>query len=132
MRQLPRAAAWQYRHNLAAGVQAVRSAELLAVLSRADRAYQWVPDKIRGHVGIPEELLFKRKDAQRFHEPLAYQPRPPRSPGPELRADEIDIANAARNKLARQPQMKPGEVRQNGQRGLPSVRFADQAIHGPQ
>src|SRR5271157_2147860 len=108
MRQLPRAAAWQYRDNLAAGVEPVRGAEFRPALCCTYRPHQRVPDKLRGHPGIPEKLLFKRKDAQRLHKTLVDQPHPPRPPGPELRADVIDIANAARNKFARQPQMKPG------------------------
>src|SRR5208282_6380768 len=121
MRQLPRAAAWQDRDNLAGGVEVLRGAELRAALCRADRAYQRVPDKLRGHAGIAEKLLFKRKNTQCFHKSLADPPHPPRTPSPELRADEIHIANAARHKLARQPQVKFGKVRKNGQRGLAPV-----------
>src|SRR5208283_5990201 len=103
MRQLPRAAARQDRDNLAGGVEALRGAELRAALCRAHRAYQRMADKLRGHAGIAEKLLFKRENTQCLHKALADQPHPPRTPGPELRANVIDIANTARNKLARQP-----------------------------
>src|SRR5713101_108053 len=64
-----------------------------------------VADEFHGHAGIGVELFFERKDTQGLCEAAADQIHAPGAPGPELRANVIDVSNALGVELARQPQM---------------------------
>src|SRR6185369_709996 len=94
-------------------VQSVLRKEVLARLRRHYVANQRMADELYRHARIAKKLFLEWKNAQRQRESPphdAYAPGPPR---PELRADVIDVAHAERLQLARQPQMKAGEVGEN-------------------
>src|SRR5260370_4255093 len=86
-------------------------------------------DELHRHAGIAVKLFFKGKDAESLSEPLPHQIHAPGPPRPKLRANVIDISNALGAQLARQPQMKTGEVRQNRKRRTPELRLVDEPPH---
>src|SRR5271157_559528 len=103
--------------------------KLLPVIRGAYRSYQRVPNEFRGNTHAAEELLLKGKNAQRLLESTPDQLCPPRPPGPELRADVIDIAISPVLQLPGQPQVKPRKIRQNRQRRLALFRLRHELVH---
>src|SRR6266853_2550656 len=93
-------------------------------------SHQRVADESHGHTGVGKELFFKRKDAESLRETPPHQIHAPRPPSPELRADVIDVSNAFGAQLARQTQMKTGEVGQNRERWAAALGFIHEAAHG--
>src|SRR5260370_7881313 len=73
-------------------------------------------DEFHGHPGIGVELFSERENAECARKPSADQIHAPRPPGPELRANIVDVSNALGTQLARQAEMKTRKVRQNRQR----------------
>src|ERR1700738_2527306 len=118
LRQLSAAASRKHGDDLVVRVESVPLAETFPVHGSPHRSDQRVPDKFHGDAGLAKKLFFKWKDAQRLHKPPAHQIRAPRPPGPELRADVINIFRAAGFQLANPPQMKAGEVGEDGKRRL--------------
>src|SRR2546426_1346466 len=82
------------------------------------------------HAGIGVELFFEVKNAECLGEAAPYQIHPPGAPGPELRANVIDVADAFRSELAREPQMKSWKVRKNGKWRLAALGFLHEMPHG--
>src|SRR6266446_4888955 len=87
-------------------------------------------DEFHRYTGIGIELLFKWEDAQRQSESPPDQIGAPGPPGPELRTDVVDVANAFWKQFARQPQMKTREVRKYRQRRAPAFCFVHEVPHG--
>src|SRR5216684_2867590 len=79
-------------------------------------------DEFHGHTGLGVELFFEGENAECPRKPSADQIHAPRPPGPELRANIVDVSNALGEQLARQPKMKTGKVRENRQRRASAVR----------
>src|SRR3989442_12564701 len=73
-------------------------------------------DEFHGHTGLGVELFFEGENAECERKPSADQIHAPRPPGPELRANIVNVSNAPRAELARQAEMKTRKVRQNRQR----------------
>src|SRR5260370_9614134 len=88
-----------------------------------------MPDKFHRNTGIGVKLFFKRKDTKSLREAPAHQIHAPGPPGPELRANVIDVSNPFRTQLARETQMKTREVRQNGERRPAALRFVHEPPH---
>src|SRR5260370_21864829 len=86
-------------------------------------------DKFHRNTGIGVKLFFKRKDTKSLREAPAHQIHAPGPPGPELRANVIDVSNPFRTQLARETQMKTREVRQNGERRSAAVRLLHEPPH---
>src|SRR6202795_4751677 len=87
-------------------------------------------DEFHGHTGVGVKFFFEMENAQRLCEPTPHQIHAPWPPGPELRADIIDVSNALGAQLARQPQMKTGEVRENRKRPPAALCFVHEPSHG--
>src|SRR5260370_7778575 len=75
-----------------------------------------MPDKFHRNTGIGVKLFFKRKDTKSLGEAPPHQIHAPGPPGPELRANVIDVSNPFRPQLPRKTQMKTREAHQNAQR----------------
>src|SRR6266568_3639609 len=84
-------------------------------------------DELHGHTGISVELFFEGENAECERKPSADQIHAPRPPGPELRANIVDVSNALGEQLARQAQMKTRKVRENRQRRVAAFRL----VHKP-
>lgn len=65
-----------------------------------------------------------------MRETAANKADAPRPPGPKLRTDVIDIANAERAELAREAEMKAREIGEDGEGGFAAASFRDEAAHG--
>src|SRR5712692_2145902 len=87
-------------------------------------------DEFHWHTGIGVELFFEVENAECLGEAAANQIHAPGAPGPELRANVIDVADAFRSQLARQPQMKSRKFRENGQRRAAALGFLHEMPHG--
>src|SRR3984893_12395081 len=85
-------------------------------------------DKIRWHAARSVPILFEVENAEAAHESPAHQVRAPRPPGPELRANEINILHALPLQRPREPQVKTGEVRENRETRFPSLGLPDQTF----
>src|SRR5260370_30929486 len=88
-----------------------------------------MPDKFHGTTGIGVKLFLKLKDTKSLREARAHQIHAPGPPGPELRANVIDVSNPFRTQLARETQMKTREVRQNGERRSAAFRLVHEPPH---
>ena len=87
-------------------------------------------DEFYGNGGIGEKFLFARKDAESLRKSAADEANAPGSPGPELRADEVDVADAASFEFAREAEVEAREVRKDGESGLAALGFRDETTHG--
>src|SRR5690349_16053762 len=87
-------------------------------------------DEFHGDTGLGIELFFKGEDAKRFGEAAADQVHAPGTPGPELRANVIDISNAPGTEFARETEMEAGEVRQDGEGRAAARGFVHEMAHG--
>ncbi len=94
------------------------------------RADQWVADEFYGDPGIAVELFFKRKNAEGFREAPADYTHAPGAPGPELRADVIDVFDAAAFEFSGEAEMEAGKIGEDGEGGLAALGFGDEAAHG--
>src|SRR5215475_13157557 len=93
----------QHRYDRKLRIEPVPFGKLSSAERGADFADERVADELRGNASALKEFLLERKNAQRFDEPAADEIRAPGPPGPKLRADVVDVKNAARLELARQP-----------------------------
>ena len=87
-------------------------------------------DEFHRHSGIRVELFFEMENAQRLRKSPPHQIHAPGTPGPELRADVVDVSNAFWKQFAREPQMEAGEVGKNRQWRAPMFRFIHESLHG--
>src|ERR1041385_4041744 len=101
----------------------MRGKKCFARLRRSDVPNQRMADEFHWYAGITKEFFFERKNAQRQSETPSHDACPPWPPRPKLWANVINVSNAQRLQFARQPQMKPWNVRQNGNRDRKSTRL---------
>src|ERR1700687_2119508 len=80
--------------------------------------------------GIAIEFFFKRKNAQCLREAPAHYAHAPRPPGPELRADVVDVFNATAFEFAGEAQVEAGKIGEDRKGGLAALGLADEATHG--
>src|SRR5712692_7193795 len=123
----PPSASRQNRQDLVPFFQTVFLAEKSPRQCGLHVSYERVADEFHRHASIGVKLFFERENTQRLRKPPPHQVHAPRPPRPELRTDVIDVSNALGAQLARQAQMKTGEVRQNRKRWPPTLRF----LHEP-
>src|ERR1700730_10340470 len=128
MRDFSRAAPWQEDDNWLRRVQLECGSKLRTRSFRGDIANQRMPNKIRRDAACAIPILLEGKNAESSHESPAYQVRAPWPPGPELRANEINILNALSIQRSRQTQVKAREIRENREARLPLQGFADQTF----
>src|SRR6266568_1739737 len=88
-------------------------------------------DELHGHTGLGVELFFEGENAECARKPSADQIHAPRPPGPELRANIVDVSNALGTQFARQAEMKTRKVRQNRQRRVAAFRLVHKPPHRP-
>src|SRR5207249_7030501 len=80
-----------------------------------------------GDTGVRVKLLFEVENAKRFGKATAHEIYAPGAPGPELRANVVDVSNAAGAQLTCQAQMETREVGKDSQRRLAPLCFVDEA-----
>src|SRR5882724_11866040 len=122
-------AARQDRDDRAPLYKTVFLAEFFPRQRRFYVSHQGMTDEFHRYAGIGVEPFFKWEDAQGQREPPPDQIRAPGPPGPELRADVVDVSNAFWKEFARQPQMKTREIRKYRQWRAPAFRFVHEAPH---
>src|SRR5215472_9085513 len=86
-------------------------------------------DEFHRDTGLRVKPLFEVKNAKRFGKAAAHQIHAPRTPGPELRANVVDVSNTSRAQLTRKPQVEAREIRKDGQRRFAPLRFCDEVAH---
>src|SRR5258707_15193479 len=88
-----------------------------------------MPDEFYLHTCFAIELLFERENTKRLREAPPHHANSPRSPGPELRANIIHVADTMPAQLPGQPQVETGKVRQNRKWRLSASRLRDEMPH---
>src|SRR5438445_5015294 len=111
-------------------IEILLAAECGAIERGGYGSYERMTDEFHGDSGIAIEFFFKGKNAKSLRETAAHYAHAPGAPGPELRADVVDVLDAARFEFSREAQVEAGEVGKNGEGGLAALGFADQAAHG--
>jgi hypothetical protein len=124
------AAARQDRDELFLRLEALFAGKGLAIERGVHGANQWVPYELYRDTGIPEEFFFKGKDAEGLREAAADYADAPGSPGPELRADVVDVFGSAALEFAGQAEVEAGEVREDGEGWFAALGFAYEVAHG--
>src|SRR6266699_4379941 len=128
VRDFPRAASRQNGHDRFAGIQSEKCRELGARSFRGDIPHQRMPNKIRRYSARAIPILLEGENAEPAHESPPHQVSAPRPPGPELRANKINILDTLPLQRPREAQMKAGEIRENRETRFPSLGFPDQAF----
>src|SRR5258707_4967086 len=128
VRDFSRATPWQQDHDWFGHIQFERGRKLVTRSFRRNITHQRMSDKIRRHAACAIPVLFERENAQPTHESSSYQVRAPRTPGPELWADEINIPYALPLQRSRQAQVEAGEIREDCEARLPLCGFTEQAF----
>src|SRR5712672_351759 len=123
-----RAAPWQQDDDWFGSIQFERGRKLVTRSFRLNIAHQGMPDKIRRHAACAIPILFEWENAQPAHESPAYQVRAPRTPGPELRANKINILDALPLQCSREAQVETGEIREDRKARLPLLGFPEQTF----
>src|SRR6266576_2464931 len=82
-----------------------------------------------GDTGVRVKLLFEVENAKRFGKATAHEIYAPGAPGPELRANVVDVSNDAGAQLTCQAQMETREVGKDSQRRLAPLCFVDEVAH---
>ena len=86
-------------------------------------------DEFCRDAGAGEEGFFEGENAEGLRETAADNAHSPRPPGPELRANVIDVADAERAELAREAEMKAGEIGEDGERRFAAPGFGNEMAH---
>src|SRR6266436_2412527 len=128
VRDFSRAASRQDGDDWFGGIQSEKCRELLTRFFCGHIPHQGMPDKIRRYPARAIPILFERENAEPAHESTTHQVRTPRPPGPELRANKIDILHALLLQCLREAQMEAGEIREDRKTRPPSCGLSDQAF----
>src|SRR6266403_4115833 len=107
----------------------MRGKKCLAGLRRRYLADQRMADEFHRYAGITEEFFLEWKNTQRQRESPPHDAHTPRPPGPELRADVVNVANADWLQLAGQSQMEARKIRQDCQRWTALFRGGNETTH---
>src|ERR1700730_12031450 len=124
------AAAGQDGDDFLLWIEIMLAAKARAISRGMHGANQWVADEFHGDAGVTVELFFKGEDTKRLCKAAADYADAPRTPGPELRADVIDIAYAVRLEFSGEAQVEAGEIGEDGEGGFATLGFVDEAAHG--
>src|ERR1051326_2964850 len=87
-------------------------------------------DEFYRHAGIAVKVFFEWKNAEGLREASPDDAYTPRTPGPELRADVVDVFYAAKFQFARKAEVETGKVGEDGEGGLTALGFGDESAHG--
>ncbi len=79
--------------------------------------HKGMADEIHRQSGVAEQLTLEGKNHQKAIHRSGQRPDSRTMPSPDLWADEVENAEAAAFEGAREPQVEPGVVHQNGQIG---------------
>src|SRR5579864_105208 len=123
-------AAGEYGGDFLLRIESLLAAKSLAIERGPHGSYQRMADELNGHSGIAVEFFFKGKNTESLREAAPDDAHAPGTPRPELRADVINVLNAAAFEFAGQAQVEAGEVREDCEGGLAAFGFADEAAHG--
>src|SRR5271154_2971790 len=123
-------AAGQDRHYWPIRIEIVLSAEFFAGLRCLHGADERMADESCGDARAAEERFLEGKDTERLREAAANDSNAPRPPGPELRADVINIANSVRAEFSREAKVKAGKVGEDRERRFAAFGFRYQTPHG--
>src|SRR4029077_398988 len=93
--KLRRATPRQNRDQRFHRLQTLLRAQRDAIPRRAHFAHQRVPDKLHRHARIPVKLFLKGENTKCLRKPPPPPPPPPRTPSPELRTNEVRVADPA-------------------------------------
>src|SRR5579859_7123989 len=124
------AAAGEYGGDFLLRIESLLAAEGVAIERGVHGAYQRMTDELNGHSAIAIEFFLKRENTESLREAAPDDAHAPGSPGPELRADVVNVLNAVALESAGQAQVEAGEVREDGKGGLAFFSFTDEAAHG--
>src|ERR1700721_2666503 len=113
-----------------AWVEIILAAKFFAALRCMDCADQRMADKFVGSAAAAEKSFLKGKNAKCLREAATHYAHPPRPPGPELRADVVDVADAKRSKLAGQPKMKTWKIGEDREWRFAAPCFRNETAHG--
>src|SRR5882672_2724913 len=128
VRDFSPSASRQKRDNWFVGIQSEKCRELLARSFCGHIPNKGMSNKIRRYSACAIPILLEWENAEPAHESTAHQVRAPRPPGPELRANEIDILHALTLQCPREAQMEAGEIREDRKSRPPSFGLSDQAF----
>src|SRR5690242_5037774 len=126
MSQFAGAAARQHGDNRKPRIQSVTRGESLACNRRMHGIHERMPDPVCLHACLAVESFLEWKNAQTADKPSLHQPYTPGPPGPELRANKINVAHMLAAKHAREAQMKRGEIGQNCERRPAPLDFGNE------
>src|SRR5260221_13139484 len=124
------AAARQDGDDFLLRIEALLTAEGLAIERGVHGSYQRMADELHGDSGIGVKLFFEWKYAECLREAAADYADTPGSPGPELRADVVDVFNATALEFAGEAEEEAGEIGEDGEGGRAAFGFGDEVTHG--
>src|SRR5258706_951365 len=87
-------------------------------------------DELHGDSGVGVKLFFEWKYAECLREAAAHYAHAPGTPGPELRADVVDVFNATALEFTGETQVEAWKIGEDGEGGLATFGFGNEATHG--
>src|SRR6266478_2210558 len=124
------AAAGQDGDEFFLGIEVLHSEKCVAIERGVHGAHQRMADEFYGDSGVAVEFFFKWKNAEGLCEAAAHYAHAPRAPGPKLRADVIDVFNAAAFEFSREAEMEAGKIGEDGESRFAARGFGDESAHG--
>src|SRR6266851_5224487 len=124
------AAAGQNGDELLLRIEILLAAKGLAIERGVHRSYQRMTDEFHGDASFAVELFFKWENAESLREAAADYADAPRAPGPELRADVVDVFNATAFEFAGEAQVEAGEIGEDCEGGFAPLGLGDKMAHG--
>src|SRR5712692_274625 len=124
------AAAGQDGDEFFLGIEVLFAEEGLAVERGVHGANQRVADEFHGDSGVAVELFFERENAEGLREAAADYADAPGAPGPELRADVVDVLRTMAFEFSGEAEMEAGKIGEDSEGGLAAFGFGDEAAHG--
>src|SRR5215472_9869394 len=89
-----------------------------------------MPDKLHRHARVRVKLFFEVKNTERFSKAATNQIHAPRAPGPELRANVVDVSYTLGAQLAGEAQMEAGKICEDGKSRFAAARLIHKTAHG--
>src|SRR5260370_30737900 len=111
-------------------IETVLAAKGLAIERGVHGSYKRMADEFHGDASVAVELFFKWENAESLREAAADYADAPRAPGPELRADVIDVFNATALEFAGEAQVEAGKIGEDGEGGFAPLGLGDEMAHG--
>src|ERR1700738_1777605 len=111
-------------------IEALLAEKCLTIEGGVHGAYQRMTDEFHGDSGIAVELFFKGENAECLREAATHYAHAPGAPGPELRADVIDVADSMRLEFSGEAEVEAVKIGEDGESGFAALGFEDEAAHG--